>query len=107
MSEKNEKVDVQQENLLKAALRRAEGYTACETVEEYSIDSDGQIQLVRKKVTTKDVAPDVSALKMLLDNVVDEQPITYAELENKRRELIEMFKGEINGTDKKQIQDKV
>ncbi|MBQ7339598.1 MAG: hypothetical protein IJW43_01950 [Clostridia bacterium] len=50
----------------KALIKRALGYDAKETVEEYVKGEDGII-LTKKKVTKKPVPPDVSALKVLLE----------------------------------------
>lgn len=86
------------ESLMEAAIKRASGYTATETVEEYAAADGGAMQLVRRKVTTKDVAPDIGALKLLLDSSSGGASVTAEDLEKKREELIELFKGEINGT---------
>ena len=54
---------------VKAALvKKALGFDATEIVEEYVSDEQGDIRLSRKKVTTKNVPPDVTALKMLLED---------------------------------------
>lgn len=49
----------------KALIKKALGYTQEETVEEYSkVDND--IVLSKKKVTKKEVAPDMTAIKFLM-----------------------------------------
>ena len=49
----------------KALIKKALGYTQEETVEEYSkVDDD--IVLSKKKVTKKEVAPDMTAIKFLM-----------------------------------------
>lgn len=55
------------EDKLTSALRKkAVGYTSSETVEEYSL-VDGQMVLVKRKITTKENPPDVTACKLLLE----------------------------------------
>ena len=58
---KLDKTDLEQ-----ALIKKALGYDATEVVEEYVGDGD-EIKLSKKKVTTKNVPPDMSALKLLLD----------------------------------------
>ena len=50
-----------------ALVKKALGYDATETVEEYAETSDGEVKLTKKKVTVKNVPPDMSALKYLLE----------------------------------------
>ncbi len=54
------------ERSLKALRKKALGYTAQEVIEEYAT-VDGEMSLVKKKVTTKDVPPDLSAIKAYLE----------------------------------------
>lgn len=49
-----------------AMLKRATGYDATETVEEY-VERDGEICLVKRKVSTKNVPPDVSAARLVME----------------------------------------
>lgn len=82
------------ESDLKSALfRKAVGYDSTETIEEYS-SSDGELVLVKKKVTTKNVPPDVSALKMLLDmnETEDLSALSDEELEKERKKLLKILK---------------
>lgn len=82
------------ESDLKSALyRKAVGYDSTETVEEYS-ESDGELVLVKRKVTVKNVPPDVSALKMLLDmnETEDLSALSDEELEKERKKLLKLLK---------------
>lgn len=54
------------DEILDAVLKRACGYEAKETVEEYAV-VDGALELVKRRVTTKDVPPDISAAKLIMD----------------------------------------
>lgn len=77
---------MEQDEILQAVFKRAKGYEATETVEEYAI-VDGSLELVKKRITTKDVPPDISAAKLIFeekpfDDMTDEQ------LESEKRRLI-------------------
>lgn len=56
----------EEDKIKKALLKKALGYSASETVEEYSLE-EGEEVLVKKKITKKHFAPDVSAVKILLE----------------------------------------
>lgn len=45
----------------------AVGLLASEVVEEFAIE-DGELKLVKKKVTKREIPPDIKAVKMLLDS---------------------------------------
>ena len=51
------------DDILDAVIKRAKGYEARETVEEYAV-VDGALELVKKRVTVKDVPPDMTAAKI-------------------------------------------
>ena len=69
-----------QKQIEKALLKKALGYQAKEVVEEFMSDKESGLDvLVKKKCTTKDVPPDVTAIKILL-SYYDEK--TFEELEN-------------------------
>ena len=61
-NKKNFKTDLEN-----ALIKKALGYDATEIVEEYSSDNEGEVRLLKKKITTKNVPPDMTALKFLLD----------------------------------------
>lgn len=79
--------------LKNALFKKAIGYDATETVEEYS-DADGQLVLVKRKITKKSVPPDISALKMLLDENDDEDlsSMSDEQLEEERKKLTQLLK---------------
>ena len=88
-------MDKQDKNGVKSALeKRALGYDATEITEEYSDDGSGGVRMLKRKVVQKNVPPDVSALKLLLElngesdrieNMSDE------ELEREKRRLIKIL----------------
>ena len=93
-------------DLEKALYKKALGYTQKETVEEYSkVDDD--VVLNKRKVTKKDVPPDISAIKVLLQyKEIDDKDIksmTTAELYNEREKLKRLLESiEENDDDIKQ-----
>ena len=80
-----------------ALLKKALGFDAKEVVEEYALDEGGEVKLSKKKITTKCVPPDVSALKMLLDRDTPLSEFSDEELEAEKKRLI----GIIRQTEKK------
>ena len=63
----------------KALLKKAFGYNYKEVIEEYSVDEAGQ-KLTKKKITTKNVPPDISAVKLLLEGLSDSAGVDYTNL---------------------------
>ncbi len=72
----------------KALMKKALGFDAVETVEEY-VNSEGEIVLSKKKVTTKNVPPDVTALKMILETQTESvKDMTDEQLEQEKQRLL-------------------
>ena len=87
-SNKNYKTDLEN-----ALIKKALGYDATEVVEEYSSDNEGEIRLLKKKITKKNVPPDMSALKLLLDeSEKDLTKMTDEELFNEKVRLLNILK---------------
>lgn len=74
------------EDIINAVFKRACGYEAKETVEEYAA-VDGSFELVKRKVTVKDVPPDMTAAKMLFDSVGVSE-LTDEQLEKEKIRLL-------------------
>lgn len=85
------------EAVKKALYKKAVGYDSEETVEEYS-DSDGDLVLVKRKVTTKPVPPDIAAIKLVLglDGGEDLSASSDEELEKRKKKLIKIIKEKLN-----------
>lgn len=81
------------EGLKKALIKCAVGFDTSEVVEEYAADGD-ELKLVKRKVTRRDVPPDIKAVKMLLDGEAGVAELSDEELEERRQKLIEMLKEE-------------
>ena len=75
-----------------ALLKKALGFDAKEVVEEYALNEEGEVKLSKKKITTKCVPPDVSALKMLLEQNTPLSALTDEELETEKLRLIEILR---------------
>ncbi len=80
-------------NIKDVLLKKALGYDTTEVVEEYVSGEEGEIKLTKKKVTKKNVPPDLSALKLLLDSQnVSVQNMTDEELILERERLLKELK---------------
>ena len=89
-SKKKKQVD--KNDLEQALIKKALGYDATEVVEEYVGDGE-EIKLSKKKVTTKNVPPDMSALKFLLDETQKEvSEMTDQELYDEKVRLLCLLK---------------
>lgn len=80
------------EDKIKNALyKKALGYDSVETVEEYAEDEEG-VRLTKKKITKKNVPPDITALKLLLGE--SEKPVeemTDEELASEKERLLKIL----------------
>lgn len=79
------------EGVKKALVKCAVGFDTSEIVEEYTVD-EGELKLVKRKVTRRDVPPDIKAVKMLLDGEGNVGGMSDEELEERRKKLIEMLR---------------
>lgn len=81
------------EKIRDALIKRAVGYDTEETVEEYSGSGD-DITMVRKKITRKNVPPDISAAKLLLEESGEDDysAMTDEQLEEEKQRLLKMLK---------------
>lgn len=84
---KNKKSDLEQ-----ALIKKALGYDTQEVVEEYVGDEEGKVKLTKKKVTIKNVAPDMTALKLLLEESQKQvADMTDAELHEEKVRLLKLL----------------
>lgn len=82
------------EMILKALLKKATGYSYDEVTEEYGVDGNGEIVLLKRKITNKYSPPDTSALKTYLE-VSGERGVTELtddELEKEKERLLALLK---------------
>ena len=59
-------------------------------MEEYVL-TDGEYKLVKRKVTTREIPPDIKAVKLLLDGESDEA-FSDEELEEEKQRLLKLLK---------------
>ncbi len=59
-------------------------------MEEYVL-TDGEYKLVKRKVTTREIPPDIKAVKLLLDGGNDEN-FSDEELEEEKQRLLKLLK---------------
>ena len=77
--------------ITQALVKKAIGFDTVETVEEFA-ETDGEIKLLKRKVTTKSVPPDVSAAKLLMEIQSEERDITDMTDEELERERVRLIK---------------
>lgn len=83
-----------------ALYKKALGYTAEEVSEEYAV-IENELVLQKRKTNTKTYPPDLSALKLLLDELQEVEQNYYSkfsldELEQEREKLKKLLEGENN-----------
>lgn len=80
--------DIKEKKVRKALIKRALGYDAEEVVEEYVKTEEGVV-LSKKKVTIKNVPPDISALKILIETQGEDiTSLTSEQLEREKERLL-------------------
>ncbi|MBR2967475.1 MAG: hypothetical protein IKC35_01695 [Clostridia bacterium] len=94
------------EKLLDAVKRKATGYLTTENVEEYAM-VDGELTVVKRKVTQKEVPPDISAVKFLMDDFAADSfmEMTEEELKEEKTRLLNLLKEAENAADKSKTQN--
>lgn len=88
----NKKDSVEKQQVKQALIKKALGYDCTEIVEEY-IQDEGEVKLAKRKVTKKNVPPDITALKILLEE--EQNPIsemTDEQLQTEKERLIGLLK---------------
>lgn len=83
---------MQQDKVKDAVLKVALGFSLEEVTEEYDA-RDGELKLVKRKETRKDVPPDLKAMKLLLSEQ-DYSVLSDEELETEKNRLINQLKEE-------------
>ena len=81
-----------EEEVLGALKKCAVGFGASETVEEFAVE-DGELKLIKKKVTRRDIPPDIKAVKLLIDGSGAEG-LSIEELEEEKQKLISLLNKE-------------
>lgn len=84
-------------SIKRALKKRALGYDSTEVTEEYTEDGDGGVKLIKRKVVKKNVPPDVSAVKLLIEmegESSDVSNMTDGELELEKQRLLKLLEKE-------------
>ena len=84
------------EKIADAVRRVALGVRIEEVTEEYGVE-DGELKLVKRKETRKDVPPDLKAVKILIEDT-DYSALSDDELEREKIRLLKRLEEETNGT---------
>jgi len=87
------------EIIKKALLKKAQGFVLQETVEEYSTSEDkDDMVLTKRKITTKEIPPDILAIKYLIDGKTFDEDyfssLTDEQLEQEKNKLLKLLGGE-------------
>ena len=90
-----------EDKLKKALMRKALGYKASEIVEEFSFDEEGAQKLSKRKITKKHIAPDISALKILIEKFYPETNLNISDMSDEellleREKILQLLKEEEN-----------
>lgn len=83
-----------EDEVIGALKKCAVGFGASEVVEEFTVE-DGELKLVKKKVTKRDIPPDLKAVKLLMEGG-DPCSLTDEELEAEKQRLLNMLNKEGN-----------
>lgn len=87
-------------------LKKALGYEVTETVEEYAVGDDGIKKLVKLKETKKHIPPDLSAARVVLDEMNRQgiERMTDSELEKEKQRLLKEIETQIKSKKKRRKQ---
>ncbi len=81
-----------EDDILCALKKCAVGLETNEVVEEFGVE-DGELKLIKKKVTRRDIPPDIKAVKLLIDGGgVD--GLSVEELEEEKQKLLNLLNKE-------------
>ena len=81
-----------EEDVLDALKKCAVGLETNEIVEEFDA-KEGELRLVKRKVTRRDIPPDIKAVKMLMEEGGVEG-LSIEELENEKKNLLKLLNEE-------------
>lgn len=83
---------MQDEKVKEAILKVALGCAVEEVTEEYGVE-DGELRLVKRRETRKEIPPDLKAVKLLLEEK-DYTLLSDGELEREKTRLLKLLKEE-------------
>lgn len=80
---------MQDKKIKKALLKCATGLKSREIVEEFTVEG-GELKLVKRKVTNREIPPDIKAVKLIMDG--ESEYVSDETLEDEKQELLKMLK---------------
>ena len=84
---------MEQDERVREAIRKvALGFIVEEVTEEYGVE-DGELRLLKRRETRKDVPPDLKAVRLLMDET-DYAALSDEELEGERQRLLQELERE-------------
>ena len=89
---------MKEDEIREAIKKVALGSSVSEVTEEFSMD-DGELKLVKRKETKKEIPPDLKAAKLLMDD--DYTQLSDEELEQERKKLLACLAETDGGEDNK------
>lgn len=96
---------MQEDKLKDAVLKVALGFSLEEVTEEYGVE-DGELKLMKRRETRKDIPPDLKAAKLLLDEK-DYSSLSDEELSAEKKRLLKLWKENYDdGTTRKRTRGK-
>lgn len=79
-----------QDDAIRKAIRKvALGYSVAEVTEEYGVQ-DGELKLLKRKETRKEIPPDLKAAKILMEDGFAD--LSDEELQQEREKLLALLK---------------
>ena len=81
-----------EQDIKEAIMKVALGYSLEEVTEEYGVE-DGELKLVKRKETKKDIPPDLKAVRLLMEDK-DYTVLSDEELEEEKQKLLKRLKEE-------------
>ncbi len=82
-------------SIIDAVRKVALGYSLEEVTEEYGVEN-GELKLVKRRETRKDVPPDLKAVKILIGEKEDYSLLSDEELEAEKNRLLMQLQEEKN-----------
>lgn len=84
------------ESVLKAINKCVLGLTTFEKTTEYAPDENGDLKIVKQKISEKTIPPNVDVIKLVYQNIVDKkvdyEKMTDEELEQEKQRLLKELK---------------
>lgn len=90
------------DSIKKALCKKALGFSIDEITEEYGADDGDKLKLIKRKVVSKQIPPDISALKILFEyeeKETDLSKLTDEELLKEKERLLKMIEEEVKDYD--------